>query len=305
MTISPLTNSQDVTLLKSINSDSLILEWKNGFNIDISKDLKQHKSINLYQCNESKLRFFLPLDVAGSDSLYEQLEKKYDWYYMPRKWEHDVAIKDLKGCSEVLEVGCGRGDFVSRIHKEIGANAQGLELNKNAVAYAQNVGIPVTDKNIHELAEESPHSFNAICTFQVLEHIPEFKNFLASLIQLLKADGKLIISVPNYLSFTKYCNNDLLNQPPHHMTQWSIDTFRFLTQIFPIQLESYHYEPLAEYHVEWYLDIQMSRLPRFGVLTRILNKGVQFLIKPLLKKSHFLRRFITGHTIYVCFSKSF
>ena len=65
MTISPLTNSQDVTLLKSINSDSLILEWKNGFNIDISKDLKQHKSINLYQCNESKLRFFLPLDVAG------------------------------------------------------------------------------------------------------------------------------------------------------------------------------------------------------------------------------------------------
>jgi len=303
MIISPLTNLSDVTLIKTFDSQSLISDWKNVFDIDISEELHNHPKIYLYRCNKSSLKFFMPLDVAGSDKLYKQLEEKYDWYYMPRKWEHDVAIQDLDGCTEILEVGCGRGAFVERICKEIGANGQGLEFNKNAIIHAQNSGIPVTDRDIYQLAKETPHSFDAICTFQVLEHIPEVKKFLESLIQLLKPDGKLIISVPNNHSFTKHYHNDLLDQPPHHMTQWSVETFEFLTQIFPIKIENYRYEPLAEYHVNWYLSIQLSRLPKLGLLNRFLNKGVHVFVKPLLKQNDFLRKLIIGHTIYVCFHK--
>jgi len=300
---SPLTGLDDITLLKTIEVNQLIDEWNHSFNIDITSELQGYNEINLYQCNQTKLRFFFPFDIAGSDKLYEQLEK-FDWYYMPRKWEHDVAIKDLEECSEILEVGCGRGAFVERLRKEIGANVQGLEFNKNAIIYAQNAGISVTDQDVHQLANNSPCSFDGICTFQVLEHIPEVYVFLKSLIELLKPSGKLVISVPNNLSFTKYCKNDLLDQPPHHMTQWNIEVFQFLTQIFPIEIKSYSYEPLAEYHIDWYLSIQSTRLPKIALLTRLLNKGLYTFAKPLLKRHSFFRELITGHTIYVCFQKS-
>jgi 2-polyprenyl-3-methyl-5-hydroxy-6-metoxy-1,4-benzoquinol methylase len=295
-------NPQNATLIKTFNTAQLIHDWANVFNIDITEELKNYSEIYLYQCNESKLRFFLPLDVAGSGKLYEQLEK-FEWYYMPRKWEHDIAIEDLRGCNEVLEVGCGRGAFVNRLCQEKKINAQGIELNSRAVEYGQSSGLTIYQQDIHELAIEKTEVFDAVCTFQVLEHIPDFIHFLESMIQLLRPHGKLIISVPNYLSFTRYCNKDLLNQPPHHMTQWSLKTFQILSHTLPIQLEHYYYEPLAEYHVEWYLSVQISRLPKILILSHIVNKIIQVFVKPLLKKSLFLRRLITGHTLYVCFSK--
>jgi 2-polyprenyl-3-methyl-5-hydroxy-6-metoxy-1,4-benzoquinol methylase len=303
MITSPLTHSQNVTLLKTFNTDQLINDWKNIFNIDITEELHNYPEVYLYQCNESKLRFFFPFDIAGSDKLYEQLEE-FDWYYMPRKWEHDVAVEDLRGCNEVLEVGCGRGDFVKRLCQEEKIKTQGIELNSIAVDYGQRHGVPIYQQNIHDLAAEKTNSFDAICTFQVLEHIPDSIHFLESMIQLLRPHGKLIISVPNYLSFTRYCDKNLLDQPPHHMTQWSLTTFHSLTQLLPIKLEHYSYEPLAEYHVDWYLRTQIARLPKIWALSRIANKAIQVFIKPLLKKSLFLRRLITGHTIYICFSKS-
>jgi 2-polyprenyl-3-methyl-5-hydroxy-6-metoxy-1,4-benzoquinol methylase len=302
MIISPLTHSQDITLLKELTSDQLVLNWKNGFNIDISQELQHYETIFLYQCNESKLRFFSPLDIAGSDKLYEQLQK-FDWYYMPRKWEHDVAIKDLTKSAKILEIGCGKGAFIQRLCQEENKEAYGIELNSNAVKFAQDTGIPVSLKDVYELAGEQPNSFDAVCCFQVLEHISNLKPFLESMIQLVKPNGKLIISVPNYLSFTKHCKNDLLDQPPHHMNQWSVESFEYLIKLFPIQLENYHYEPLADYHIDWYLGIQLSRIPKVWLISSLIRRLTYRFVKPLLKNNLFLRRLINGHTIYVCFSK--
>jgi 2-polyprenyl-3-methyl-5-hydroxy-6-metoxy-1,4-benzoquinol methylase len=303
MIISPLTNSQDVSLLKEFTSDQLIFDWKSSFNIDISQELQDCETIFLYQCNKSKLRFFSPLNIAGSDKLYEQLEK-FEWYYMPRKWEHDVAIKDLTKSAKILEIGCGKGAFIQRLCQEENKEAYGIELNNSAVKFAQNADIPVSLKDVNELAEEQPNSFDAVCCFQVLEHISNLKPFLESMIQLVKPNGKIIISVPNYLSFTKHCKNNLLDQPPHHMSQWSIESFKYLTKLFPIQLENYHYEPLADYHVDWYLSIQLSRMPKVWLMRSVIRRLTYRFAKLLLKNNLFLRKLINGHTIYVCFSKT-
>ncbi|MEH2437859.1 MAG: hypothetical protein V7K25_27135 [Nostoc sp.] len=72
---SPLTGKTDITWLKTIQVDTLINDWNQTFKIDITSELREYKEIHLYQCNKTKLQFFLPFDIAGSEKLYEQLQK--------------------------------------------------------------------------------------------------------------------------------------------------------------------------------------------------------------------------------------
>lgn len=299
---SPLTGSQDVTRLKVLQTKQLIRDWQQNFQIDIVEEFLEEEDIFLYQCNETKLKFFVPDCLVGSENIYSKLEN-FDWYYMPRKWEHDIAVRDLLGCHKVLEIGCGKGAFVERIHNELKLEVQGIELNSNAVEYARNKKLPVTQVDLADLVKEKEGYFDAVCTFQVLEHVSDPRQFLQSLIQLVKPNGKLIISVPNAESFPKYSKSNLLDQPPHHMTQWCKETFNSLTTIFPIQVKDFRIEPLAEYHIDWYLSIQLSRLSREWLFQKLVTRTAHRVLKPILQKSTFVRKSIPGHTLYVCFEK--
>lgn len=304
--ISPLTENKHITLLKKIKTEQIILDWQSYFNIDITEEIMDKDEIYLYQCNKTKLMFFLPLDIAGSRKIYEKLEE-IDWYYMPNKWEHDIAIQDFKNYSKVLEVGCGRGDFVERLRKESKIDAHGIELNPSAVDYAIRRGIPVSQTDLYKLAKEKEGYFDAVCSFQVLEHVAYPKSFLQALINLVKKNGKLIVSVPNSQSFIKYSQNNLLDQPPHHMTRWCEETFYHMNDIFPIKVHKILFEPLAEYHVDWYISIQLSRqLSRFSANRLFSSLSFHIfhkLLKPMLQQSPLIRGFIPGHTLYVCFEK--
>jgi hypothetical protein len=68
--VSPLTQSEDVSLIQTIPTHHLIEAWKTNFNIDITEELKGYQEIYLYKCNQTQLIFFLPLDIAGSDKLF-------------------------------------------------------------------------------------------------------------------------------------------------------------------------------------------------------------------------------------------
>jgi 2-polyprenyl-3-methyl-5-hydroxy-6-metoxy-1,4-benzoquinol methylase len=298
----PLTNQTNVQLLKAYDSQDLITRWKRGFQIDITDELKQHPYLYLYQCNETKLKFFTPKDIVGSGYLYEQLEK-FDWYYMPRKWEHDAAIPDLRGCQTVLEVGSGRGAFVNRLRTEHQLDAQGIELNSSAVHQALEQNIPIAQMDLHVLAEKQPESFDAVCSFQVLEHVPDPKEFLTSMIRLVKPHGKVILAVPNADTFTRHAPIHLLDQPPHHVTQWNQETFQKLTTLLPLKVKSFKFEPLAEYHIDWYCSIQMSRVSKDFIWRDSLKQWVDGTFKPLLRSSPWIRKRIRGHTIYVCFER--
>ncbi|AFY36216.1 bifunctional 2-polyprenyl-6-hydroxyphenol methylase/3-demethylubiquinol 3-O-methyltransferase UbiG [Calothrix sp. PCC 7507] len=298
---SPLTQFNDVELVSTLSVKKLIDDWQQAFQIKISDELYKHSEIQLYRCNQTRLLFFHPFDTAGSDKLYEQLEK-FDWYYMPRKWEHDVAIEDLQDCKKVLEVGCGQGAFVERLCKQIQLDAVGIELNSSAVNFALNKGIPVIKTNLDSFSEHKASYFDAVCTFQVLEHVSDPFSFIESMLKLIKPGGKLIISVPNSESFSKYSPNNLLDQPPHHMTRWCQTTFDSLTTIFPLKVEKFRIEPLAKYHVEWYLSIQIYRLFKLKLIRRLALRSSNFFLRPILKNIPILRNPITGHTLYVVFT---
>lgn len=300
--LSPLSNSSDVIFIESFRVDELIEAWKKKYDIDVTSELNGHNEISLYQCCDTKLNFFMPLDIFGSDVLYKHLEK-LDWYYMPNKWEHNVAVKELSDCHKVLEVGCGKGYFVKRLCQEHGLAAQGIELNPAAVHFARTSNIPVTQKDLYELMHEKAEYFDAVCAFQVLEHVPQPKQFLKALVSLVRPGGTLIISVPNSESFSRFSDNNLLDMPPHHMTQWCETSFRSLPSIFPLEIKSFQLEPLAKYHIDWYISAQIYRLAQGRVLRKILSKLARFSVRKVLQNSEYIRNAIAGHTLYVSFQK--
>ena len=297
--LSPLVHSENVTLLKTIPSVQLIQDWKSTFQIDITEELKGYQEIYLYQCNQTQLRFFYPLDLAGSAKLYEQLQLT-DLYYLPDRWEHRLALQDLTGCDSILEIGAASGYFV-RAAMQAGLTLRGIELNGAAVAISQQEGLPVEQLNLQDAVELYRQSFDGICSFQVLEHVPNPKQFIDAAVQLLKPGGTLIFCVPNAESFLRHQSN-LLDLPPHHMTQWSVASFQALEHLFPLKLEQIAIEPLAEYHVLGYLntcrDYWRSRSPLFKLL---FNRLTIACYQTVLNLG--LRQFVKGQSLYVRFHK--
>lgn len=302
MVLSPITCSNSVTLLKTIKSAQLIKDWNYTYQIDISEELRGYEEIYLYQCDKTRLRFFFPFDVAGSGKLYEQLQK-FDWFYMPNKWEHQVSLLDLADSKRILEVGSGTGSFIKMAMK-IGLDIKGIEFNEAAIQVAQAQNLPVEYHDLNSIVKLYPKEFDAVCSFQVLEHLSKPKEFLELLIQALKPNGKLILCVPNSDSFLRYQYN-LLDMPPHHMTQWSEYSFRALESFLPIKLEKVVREPLAVYHTSGYLRAygdHFRSIPFLSGLSIIfLNRYTISIYEKLLNTG--LRKFLVGQSLYVQFRK--
>jgi SAM-dependent methyltransferase len=301
-TQSPLTGTSNVSIVETLDPTDLIDRWEAAFDIDISSDLAGLQEIRRYRCNDSYLEFYTPPEAAGGGGLYEALQQ-FDWYYMPNKWEHQIAAQDIREGDSVLEVGCGDGAFVEWISDEKPVDAKGIELNEDAAESAQSMGRKVTNEDLFDLAQDHQGSYDVVCSFQVLEHIYDVKAFIEASLQLLQPEGRLLFGVPNCGGFIQHANNDLLNQPPHHMTRWSPQAVRFLPQILPVTVKHIEFEPLAKYHVDWYVGIHLQRLPKKRIFQTPGYRLAHHLIKPLLKNTK-VNRLLSGHTMYACLEKA-
>ncbi len=311
---SPISGSTNVQLVRSYPTTELIHRWQKNLNIDITAELHGHGAIELYECLDTSLYFFMPSDTAGSEALYQALQK-LDFYYLEDKWEYDQAIKLLQSADraiKVLEVGCGRGYFLKKLC-HLGIEVTGLELNQSAVDDAQNNQLPVHRESLENWTQKYPGQYTAICSFQVLEHIAQPKAFIQQCLNGLAPNGQLILAVPNGKSFTRYLEYDLLDMPPHHMTRWHTQAFQALESYFPLRLENIFYEPLAAYHVDWYVGLQIGRLWQLPNPHQSLgHKFIYKISKPIYKKlpqvykfllNLGLRKYIQGHSLLVSFRK--
>ncbi|MGB3199485.1 MAG: methyltransferase domain-containing protein [Nodosilinea sp.] len=296
---SPLTNGENVTLLKSFSREKVVEDWKQSFDIDISSELESCSEFYLYRCNDTGLRFFYPKKVTGSALLYEKL-MNFDWYYMSDKWEYKLALRDLRNRKKILEIGCGHGHFVCSA-TENGFQIEGIDSNEKAVADAQKKGLNVYLLSAQDLLSKGEPLYDCLCSFQVLEHLANPMSFLLTCMDLLTANGLLLLSVPNINSFLKYEDN-LLDMPPHHMSQWSIHSFRSLEKILPIKVEAFSFEPLAEYHIPGYLQAKRNQFRAIlSWLPSLLSDSILERYEKALRQG--LNKHTRGQSLYIKFRK--
>lgn len=257
------------------------------------------EEVEAYRCESCGFEFFPP-HLAGSDHLYEQLQQ-FAWYYMPVKWEHDVALADISTAARVLEVGCATGAFVERLSR-MGIDASGIELNQAAVAEGRALGRRIAHESLTDVVAREPASYDVVCSFQVLEHVPDPRAFLEASARLLRPGGRLIFCVPHADSFLRREFNPL-DMPPHHVSRWTKSTIRGLQDLLGLSLERVVEEPLAPYHVMGYLAAHWRRLRAFPGGILIANPLVYRLVAALLRVTRAHRR-LQGQSIYACLRRA-
>jgi hypothetical protein len=107
--------------------------------------------------------------------------------------------------------------------------------------------------------------------------------------------------LPNAKSFLRLHFN-ALDAPPHHMTRWTASTLTSLQKYFPLKLLRIAYEPLADHHVEEYVDGHIGALSRVG-LRFVRHPAVRAAGLRLIRKSAIQKRLL-GQTIYACYLKT-
>tara|TARA_B100001750_G_scaffold169122_1_gene137530 strand:- start:1878 stop:2789 length:912 start_codon:yes stop_codon:yes gene_type:complete len=97
---------------------------------------------------------------------------------------------------KILDIGSGPGFFLRRAKKR-GWNVLGIEPSPIACEYAKKQKIPTIQKFFHEVNIKQLGKFDAIHTYDVLEHVNNPINILKKSYSLLKKGGIIIIEVPN------------------------------------------------------------------------------------------------------------
>lgn len=297
---SPLTGNIVADSVSRYPSVQLLADWKATFDIDIGEELCGTHEIRKYRCPESGLHFFTPGSSQGSDELYKDLGR-FSWYYSSDKWEYRKCLEILPRKQKILEVGCGSGCFL-KLAQAQGHDVRGLDINETAVAAAKGDGLRVDCEELSEYAKEREAQYDCLCAFQLLEHLQDPLEFLQDALKVVKPGGLLLLATPNAESFLRY-QYTLLDMPPHHMTQWSLGSYRFLETVLPVSLQSAHFEPLAEEHLPHYA---RSTAKHISQRFRVGSK----LVKSLVRKSIGLvdalgmRRCFRGQCMFVVFQKN-
>lgn len=161
---------------------------------------------------------------AASDSVYD--------HEMPAiRWEFREVLTDLAGYpsveGEVLDVGCGKGDFVALANGQ-GVTARGIDFNPENIAYSQARGLDCRQMDVRDL--EEAQTFRAITAFHVLEHLSDPRAFLVVLRDRLLPGGALYLSFPNARRGMLRFKRDIADFPPYHLNRISDSGMRKIAE---------------------------------------------------------------------------
>jgi SAM-dependent methyltransferase len=141
-----------------------------------------------------------------------------------------VYVSLFEGASDVLDVGCGRGEFLDLL-KEKGISARGIDLNEEMAAVCRDRGLDATAADaLTYLLAQPDGSIGGLFAAQVVEHLePDYlMRFLEAAYHKLRPGSKIVLETINaacwYAFFSSYIR-DVTHVRPLHP-----DTLRYLVR---------------------------------------------------------------------------
>ena len=146
------------------------------------------------------------MNMGSSREFYEEYHARPQTHFLGRVMQQ-ARIRTLRrfwksatngARGEILIIGCGSGGDIAIADQEVYA----LDLSLAAV-----VTLKKAKRGNHYLCGDATslpfetESFDIIICSEVIEHIPDAKKVILEFHRVLKPDGKLLLTTPNWLSF--------------------------------------------------------------------------------------------------------
>lgn len=230
------------------------------------------ESFEIVECQSCHLLYTVPRpapdkigDYYKSDEYYSHQENKHG--FIPRVYE-SVKRVNLKNkvsmtfdsisqsSGSICDYGCGVGDFLKQV-KSLYPN-----WNIKAVEPSPDAQTIVHDRlgffpySLNQLDLLGDDEFDIFTMWHVFEHVDDIRSHVALLSRCIKPNGRLVIAVPNFLSFDAqfYKEYWAAYDVPRHLNHFCPDSIRAifsetqfeLTDIQPLKWDSYYISFLSE-----------------------------------------------------------
>ncbi len=163
-------------------------------------------------------------DKKVVDSLYLSFEDLHRGNREDIMSRQKIYLPYLKRCQQILDIGCGRGEFLELLKKE-GITARGIDLNPAMVASCRQQGLDVEEAEaIAYLSNTPPDHYDGIFCAQVIEHLSwdDLLHLLKLSHEKLAPGGILIMETINPQCLTTFCGAFYLDpthtKPVHPLT---------------------------------------------------------------------------------------
>ena len=212
----PVTGQPAVRRVQWVTTRLLTDLWRIEFGIDVRASFGGLQRFGLWE-SPTGLYFFDP-PVVGDPQFYSAL---FNWQKRQRllpieamREEWRIAAARIPSGARVLDVGCGLGGFRNFVpHAEYTGIDPNLSLDAPAGDYRK-------ETLTQHLAERAAF-YDAVCCFQVIEHVSDPKSLFGELVQAARPGGLICVGVPHVPSAFTRIPNYLINAPPHHLTWWN------------------------------------------------------------------------------------
>lgn len=177
----------------------------------------------------------------------------YDFIYKKKgiqsAWHHikfNFIKKKIDQKIKHLDIGCGPGTFIGLLKK---TESIGIDISKNQILYA-NKNYSNKHKSFYVFKKKIPLKDNSIDTISLIELIEHLNNLeleklMLECMRVLKKNGKIVITTPNYFSL------------------WPLLEF-ILNFISPISYEHQHINKFHEKKLKNFLKSQNLKIDKIG-----------------------------------------
>lgn len=214
-----------------------------------------HQSFVVMECRECTLRFTQDVPDATAIAPYYKSENYISHtntskglinrlYQSVRKRTLKQKRKLLQkqlGMQQgrLLDVGSGTGAF-AKYMQDNGWKITGLEPDADARKVASDVNGLILD-DISRFYDLTPHSFDAITLWHVMEHVHDLHRYVQQLRELLVSNGKLFVAVPNYTSRDAgvYQEHWAAYDVPRHLYHFSPQSMKVLMEKNGLKITAY------------------------------------------------------------------
>jgi 2-polyprenyl-3-methyl-5-hydroxy-6-metoxy-1,4-benzoquinol methylase len=306
----PLCAHQFAQTVEVIRYDAIWARLEDDFGVRFTPAVKNRhtrgEATTLVECDTCGLRYFTPL-VAGNSDFYRELMRGAD--YEEDRWEFGKVASALPPGLTVVDLGSGSGAFLRSLGDR---PARRVAVDHNVdVADALRVGGIEFFSEIASLAAEQRETFDVVCAFQLLEHLPTIVEAVEPARACLRPGGTLFVSVPTR-ERTRKAGLEPLDCPPHHVSRWAPAQFQVLAERFDLRLRRVQTQPpdLSTASLARERALRRRLYPMLGTSAgRLCARVIRKLTLPswayerAAQSGHYARQGIFGHTMLAEFER--